>query len=299
MSKILLIGGCGYVGSNLYAHLVSSGHSVVSVDLEWFGNPGIQNQKVDFSDLEDGFVREFDSVILLAGHSSISMCEDEPSARRNNVRNFLSLSGKLSKDQRLIYASSINTYASCPHRHHLHDEGCGGRAFDSEYNYQKAVVDDLSADLAVPAIGLRFGTVCGSSPNLRTDVVLNSMVRAAASTGRVTVSSPAAWRPILWARDLCRAFEAAIGAPPGARGVYNLASFNETMGCLADEVCLRTGADLVVGRETPTTSIAVSCERFKRDFDFKFEGTVATIVSDLSHALSVVLASNRKDRRSY
>ena len=37
MKKILIIGGCGYVGSELYNSMKNS-YEVDTVDLEWYGN---------------------------------------------------------------------------------------------------------------------------------------------------------------------------------------------------------------------------------------------------------------------
>ena len=36
--KILLTGGCGYVGTPLTLSLLDAGHTVTVVDLQWFGN---------------------------------------------------------------------------------------------------------------------------------------------------------------------------------------------------------------------------------------------------------------------
>ena len=36
--KILLTGGCGYVGTNLTNSLLSEGHKVHVIDTMWFGN---------------------------------------------------------------------------------------------------------------------------------------------------------------------------------------------------------------------------------------------------------------------
>ena len=46
--KILVTGGCGYVGSVLVPRLINDGHEVLVVDDQWFGNflPSTANLKV-------------------------------------------------------------------------------------------------------------------------------------------------------------------------------------------------------------------------------------------------------------
>ena len=38
MKKILITGGCGYVGTVLSEHLLNKNYHVTSIDLMWFGN---------------------------------------------------------------------------------------------------------------------------------------------------------------------------------------------------------------------------------------------------------------------
>ena len=38
MDKILITGGCGYIGTKLAKHLLSKNHKVTIVDNCWFGN---------------------------------------------------------------------------------------------------------------------------------------------------------------------------------------------------------------------------------------------------------------------
>ena len=36
--KILITGGCGYIGSKLIPNLLGEGHKIINIDTQWFGN---------------------------------------------------------------------------------------------------------------------------------------------------------------------------------------------------------------------------------------------------------------------
>lgn len=44
--KILVTGGCGYVGSVLVPRLASKGHEILVVDTQWFGNFLPENNRI-------------------------------------------------------------------------------------------------------------------------------------------------------------------------------------------------------------------------------------------------------------
>jgi nucleoside-diphosphate-sugar epimerase len=90
-SKILLIGGSGYIGSFLKTNL---SYPLTSVDIEWFDkNDSLQ---VDYNTLTESFLSEYDVIILLAAHSSVKMCQGNYiNAFNNNVVNFLNLLNKI------------------------------------------------------------------------------------------------------------------------------------------------------------------------------------------------------------
>ena len=76
-NKTLIIGGCGYIGSSLFNFLQNKGLDVDTVDLEWFGNhSNSKNINIDYRNLTPSFLDRYDSIVLLAAHSSVRMCQN-------------------------------------------------------------------------------------------------------------------------------------------------------------------------------------------------------------------------------
>lgn len=70
----------------------------------------------------------------------------------------------------------------------------------------------------------RNATAYGFSPQLRVDIVVNSLVGYAMTTGEVFIQSDGTpWRPLVHVEDICRAFLAALEAP---RDVVHNQAFN-------------------------------------------------------------------------
>src|SRR5581483_8699198 len=70
--KILIIGGCGYVGSALFAHLTDCGHDVQTVDTEERGNrTNPENVKCSCSATRAFDFEETEAVIWVAGRTEV------------------------------------------------------------------------------------------------------------------------------------------------------------------------------------------------------------------------------------
>lgn len=278
-SRVLILGGQGYVGSALLNHLHRNGFHVQSIDVGVRGLPiATFNQCRRYQDLSAEELAEFTDIILLAGHSTVQSCLEAPAeAFANNVAGFVGLVHKL-RGQRFLYASSISVSISTPERPAAEDDPLPEPV--ASYDLHKQFIERY-ARLAYPnSFGLRFGTVCGPGPNLRPELLLNGLVRSALREGRVDVANPHAHRPILGINDLCRAVEAILTRPM-APGCYNLASANVRIGELAGWVVSRFGVPLnVVDRPTPY-DIRVCTKRFRNVSGFEFRDTVESITEAL------------------
>lgn len=241
--KILIIGGCGYIGSALYRHLQQA-HDVDSMDLELRGNAGIEvNEPINYS-WAYRFDR-WDAVIVMAGHSSVKAASAAPyQAFGNNLVNLVDLTQRLA-GQMLIYASSAAVYADPL-----------GQA-SNIYDVAKRAADQIVPMLYPQSWGLRFGTVGGPSPNLRLDTVVNAMVHDALKKGVISVSNPDIARPILGMGDLLRGVEMILDykVPPGPQ---DMCSTTKTIHQIANMIADLVGARVEFGPDSPAYDFRMS-----------------------------------------
>ena len=239
MKKILLTGSSGFLGSRLKIFLQDSNFNLTTCDIRDPNQP---------SSYEDSKISEFDCIIHLAAHSSVSLCEQDPKgAWENNVANFKNLLGKLNSNQVLIYASSASVYGS---NSGVSDESSALRMPAKQYDLTK-ILGDLLAENSILnnkiVIGLRFGTLSGSSPNLNTKVVTAAMTDSAIKTGEINSINPEVRRGLLFLKDLERALMLIIKNP--ISGIYNLNSINSTIGAIAQEIATPLNAKINIRQD--------------------------------------------------
>jgi UDP-glucose 4-epimerase len=280
--KILIIGGCGYIGSRLFQYLTQKRYPVDTVDLEWYGNYiNPRNIKRDYETLSRPFLRKYDNIILLAGHSSIPMCESKMiDTFENNVFKFLTLLNKI-EDQKFIYASSSSVYGNT--KKHKITEDYDRYSPTNFYDLTKKEIDYYAQLSKVNYYGLRMGTVCGYSPNLRVDVMINKMIETALIKKEIVVFNKNFYRPILGINDFCRLVEKILISKRVRPGLYNVASFNSQIEIIAQKVAKVLGIPSIknVGTSPGYYSFSISTKKFEKTFRFKFNDSIDLIVNSI------------------
>lgn len=240
--RIMVQGGAGFVGSVLVRILQDHGYDVVVVDQLWFGNhlPEETNLIVkDLYELRPEDMEGFDQVIFLAGLSNDPMAEYSPA--RNFVENaalpsYLAFIAKQAKVRRFIFASSCSVYGYTVNE--LYDEEspvtCSYPYGISKLQGERGVLQ--LQDDTFSAIALRQGTVCGHSPRMRFDLIINTMFKCAMVEGKLVINNPSIWRPVLDVRDTSAAFLRAVQADYSISGSFNVAYGNFTVGQIGDLV---------------------------------------------------------------
>jgi nucleoside-diphosphate-sugar epimerase len=277
MKKVLILGNRGYVGSKLTDHLTN--YDVSGIDIGWF-TPGNSS---DYNSLTEQELAGYDVIILVAGNSSVATCQGNiNSPWANNVTNFVNLINKVTKDQLVIYASSASVYGnSKPGEYHRETDG----QFVPVNNYDVTKYTlDLHAKIFLEQgyniVGLRFGTVNGWAPYIRTDVMINAMYQSYLRKDRVEITNRYIGRAILGTNDLARAVETIIEGP--IPGIYNLASFNSTVGAIGQAVSDRCITPMVDNGATANAyDFGIDTGSFERLYDFEFKETAISIIDGL------------------
>ena len=223
---MLVTGDRGYVGSVLTGVLAECGYGVIGLDTGYYeeclvaSSPSpYRSIKRDIRDVQASDVEGADAIIHLAALSNDPLGELSPGLTEAiNQHGTLRLAA-LARDagvRRFVYASSQSMYGVSRTDQEL-DEDDSEKNPITAYARTKWKAEVALRQLATPEFAVvcfRPSTVFGASPRLRCDIVFNSMVACAYTTGKVEIKSDGTpWRPVLHVRDACAAFIAGLEAP--------------------------------------------------------------------------------------
>ncbi|MDM8557422.1 SDR family oxidoreductase [Candidatus Parabeggiatoa sp. HSG14] len=298
--KILLAGGAGYIGSLLIPKLLEHGYEVGVIDLLWFGNHLPKEVKViekDLFDCQQADFEGYDQVIFLAGLSNDPMAEFSPAM--NFISNgaqpsYLAYIAKLAGVKRFIYGSSCSVYGYTVNE--LYDEGspvtCGYPYGISKLQGERGVIQMQDDNFSV--IALRQGTVCGYSPRIRFDLIVNTMYKSCMVNGKVTVNNASIWRPLLDIRDATNAYLRAIQADQSISGVFNVASDNYTVGQVGDMV--KDQVEALTGQK-----IAIEIKNIQdfRNYKVTWKKAKTVLGYEPKYTVSDIIADVHKHRDEY
>lgn len=264
VSRVLVTGVAGFIGSHLGDRLLAEGREVVGVD----AFTGYYSRRTKERNLEDalgharfrlveGDLLDLDLDALLEGVECIAHLAGEPGVRRSwgpnfpryMARNVLATERLLESagragGRRFVYASSSSVYGSDPGRPVGEDHP---RAPASPYALSKLAAEELvglyGRERGVPGTVLRYFTVYG--PRQRPEMALSQFLFAALRGRPVEVFGDGGQqRDMTYVSDAVEATVAALGAPAG---VYNVGGGNRaTVRDMIEAVKRATGRDLEI-----------------------------------------------------
>jgi nucleoside-diphosphate-sugar epimerase len=250
--NVLITGGCGYVGTKLTeAVLARTPHQVTVLDTMWFGNrlapnPRLTLSAMDVRKIDDVDLSPYDTIFHLANIANDPSVELNPySSWEVNVLAGMRLVDRAARQgvKQFIFASSASVYGLKSEPRVTEDLELTPL---SEYNKTKMVAERvvLSYADAMTTTVIRPATVCGLSPRMRLDVVVNMLTMQALTKGVVTVLGGDQTRPNIHIDDLVAVYLFAFDRR--LPGVYNAGFENLTVGEIADAVTREIPASIEV-----------------------------------------------------
>jgi len=280
--KILIIGGCGYIGSRLINFFDKKYYKTEILDNEIYGDPiKINNYKTDFKDITINHLQKYNYIILLAAHSSVKSCnEDIDGAINNNIINTKKLVDKIRKIPNiiLIFASSAAIYNGSikPAKEEAKINFIPNQLYDISKFYLENYITKYLKKYYI----LRFSTVSGYSPNQNKDLIVNKMHFDSIKKKKITVTNPNTYKSILFIDDLCRAMIKIVEKKQQDKfGVYNLSSLNSKIGIIAKKIAKIHNSKINEKTGKTHYSFYTSNIKFTKNFKFKFTTNIKNIIT--------------------
>lgn len=289
MSKILVTGGCGFVGSALVPELLRLDHEVVVMDLQWFGNTlpdDHDNLLVVKEDIRNEnavrhYIRGCDAVIHLACISNDVSLELNPELGKSiNFDCFepLVITAREAGVSRFIYASSSSVYGIKTDDRVTEDLSLEPM---TDYARFKAECEPILFEYAgnMCATAIRPGAVCGYAPRLRLDLVVNMLTAQAYFNNKITVLGGEQLRSHIHIDDMVRCYIELLDAPREKIDgqIFNVSGENISVLDLANII----GGEIEILPTEDKRSYHIDSAKIYEAIGFRAEKNVLDAINDL------------------
>jgi nucleoside-diphosphate-sugar epimerase len=285
--KIVVTGGCGFVGTVLTQQLLLDGHQLTIVDAQWFGNflkphPQLTVLKQDVRDVGAVPLKGADAVIHLANIANDPGVELNPTLSWEvNVLATQQLADRAVRAgvRQFIYASSGSVYG-------VKDDPQVTEDLElipiSAYNKTKMVAERVLLSYAdsMQVHCIRPATVCGYSPRMRLDVSVNMLTMQALKNGKMTVFGGDQTRPNIHIRDMVNVYRHFLERPGLPSGCYNAGFENISILEIAQLVAAKVPAEIVVSASNDPRSYRQNSDKLMAT-GFVRQASVATAIGDV------------------
>jgi nucleoside-diphosphate-sugar epimerase len=217
--KVLITGGSGYIGSVLTGHLLEEGHDVTCLDNLIYGQKSLFNYADNpnfnfvYGDARDRnvmkeLVPKSDVIIPLAAIVGMPACNLKPMDAENTNKEAIFMLNELRDYQKVIFPNTNSGYGTKT-----------GEVFCTEetplepissYGKMKCEAEEHLLNSDKNAITLRLATVFGTSPRMRTDLMVNDFVLKAIRDKTLVLYEKNFKRNYIHIKDVARGFKHCI-----------------------------------------------------------------------------------------
>jgi nucleoside-diphosphate-sugar epimerase len=303
MSKVMVTGAGGYIGSHIVKDLVNTGHEVTAVDRFFFGkevlaefanNPKVKIFQKDIRDLTENDFLGHDAVCDLAclsndpaGELDINLTYQINRDGRIHVAKMAKKAGV----KKYVISSSCSVYGSTSGKD-LKEQSTTNPISVYAKSTLQAEEQNLSiSDNNFSVTSLRNATVFGISNRMRFDLVVNLMTLTAFQKARIIVMGGGSqWRPLIHVSDVSKAFLKVLDAPRTTvnQQIFNIGLDNFQIINLAYLVREQLGFSIeidVAPDDADKRDYNISFKKAEESLSFKASVDVSQGISEIYSAL--------------
>lgn len=290
MKKILITGGCGYIGSK-FVEMYFDNYEIIILDTQYFDNYTSKNVFVLKKDIRDIESEDLNDVEVVIHMSELS---NDPLGNLNEKTTFeinhkatvklLNLAEN-SEVKKFIYMSSCSVYGISD----LYSNEKSNVTPLTAYAKAKTLNEDyiLKNNFNFETVILRNATVFGHSPNLRLDLVINDLVFNALRNNKLELLSDGTpKRPFIHVKDLVRILTLFIETQKNLdKEIFNIGheSLNYSIKNVAEIIGdkLKITNILYGKKDSDQRSYLVDFNKFDKTFNYNFEFDLNQGIQDL------------------
>ena len=235
--KVLIVGGCGYIGGYTTDLLSQNNFDVTIYDNLLYEDRFLKNVNFINGDIRDtNFLvqsaEKFDVIVLLAALVGDPACSvDQELTNQINYNSIKDFCLKISSDKHIIFMSTCSVYGA--QDGFLNEESPTNPLSTYASTKLKSEKHILEKNGTIFRLGTVFGLGDAHS-RLRMDLVVNVLTMRAIIYNEITINGGEQWRPIISVVDIANYILEAC--QKGHRGIYVLSKENVIIKQLGEKV---------------------------------------------------------------
>ncbi len=301
--NILMTGGAGYIGSILTPRLLAIGHQVTVVDSFMYGQtslldccsqPGFRVVRSDVrrADLLRPLVSKADVIIPLACLVGAPVCSQKPDEARSINLDAIKMLIEMSSPSQMILSPTTNSGYGIGEEGMFCTEETPMRPV-SLYGTLKVELEDCLL-ASGHAVSLRLATVCGISPRMRLDLLVNDFTYRAVTDRFVVLFEAHFKRNYIHVQDVASAFIHAMKNFETMKGqAYNVGLSEANLSKM--ELCLEIQKQIPdfcimeseIGKDPDQRNYIVSNDKIEKT-GFKPAVTIQQAITELIKGYQII-----------